>query len=613
MNKSLKILVTLLAISVSLLAQEARMTASAPSTVGVGQQFSVSYEINARPSDFKAPTFRNFNFLGGPSQSSSSSTQVINGQMSRSVSITYTYYLSAPAEGTFTIPAATCKVDGKTITSNTLQIEVDKSAPQQQPRQQYQNSRYGGQSQVQEEPTQIDASTLFVKVSANKTNVYQGEEIIVTYRIYTQVPISQYQIDKLPGNKGFWTEDLWDDNTQVKQYEETINGKRYSVAEIRKASLFPQETGTLTIEPITLEVLAQVQAPRRRTGSIFDLFDDAFFNTRQAIKKNLISNSLKIRVKPLPQAPQGFMGAVGNFTIKSSVDTKHIKANDALTYSITLSGSGNLMLIDKIDVRFPKVFEVYDPKITSHIKHNAGGVSGSKIFEWVLIPRTQGNYSIPEATFVYFDPKSDLYVTRTTEGFNITVDKGDANAMTSYSSSKNDIKLLNSDINYIKTSDTRLTISKSTFFNSLLFWICMFIPILLCIFIIIYGKKEQASKKDIGSMRLRKATSLAKKRLRKAESYLNQNEDEKFYVEIYQAIWGYISDKFTIPVAQLSTDTVQNILETKSVNTIIVEKILQTLNEVDFARFAPGDSSAKKQGIYEQALQMILDIENQLR
>lgn len=610
-SKSLIILSILMIITSVLVAQEAKMTLRAPMEVSVGQQFAVTYEINARPSEFKTPTFSNFNFLAGPSQSSSTSTQYINGKMSRSMSVSYTYYLSAPTEGTFTIPKATCKVDGVPIESNTAQVKVVTASGSKQNQTRGQN-RYSQRNQPQDEPAQIDDNTLYVKISANKTNVYQGEEIIVTYRIYTQVNISQYQIDKLPINKGFWTEDLWDNNTRVQQYEETIDGKRYLVGEIRRAALFPQESGLLTIEPLQLEVLAQLPSQRRRTGSIFDLFDDAFFNTHQSVKKNLVSNALKINVKPLPTPPDNFTGGVGNFSLSAKIDTDKIKANEALTYSLTISGNGNIMLIDNIDVKFPEVFEVYDPKVIPNIKHSADGVSGSKTFEWILIPRSQGNYKIPEAALVYFNPKTKSYETRTAPSFDIKVDKGDANAMTAYSS-KTDVKLLNSDINYIKTGNPELVKAKDSFFNTLLFWILIVLPILLAIAVVLYGRKLQESRKDVGSMKLRKATSLAKKRLRRAEAYLTQNNDEKFYIEIYQAIWGYISDKFTIPLSALSTDTVQECLEAKKVDASIEEKILKTLGDVNFARFAPGDSSAKKQGIYEQALQMILDIEKQLK
>ena len=612
-NKSLIVLLMLVCMSLLVHAQDVKMTLSAPSEVAVGQRFAVTYEVNARPSNFETPTFTNFNYEGGPAQSQQHSSQYINGKATHYYSVSYTYYLSASTEGTFTVPKASCKVDGKTITSNTAQVKVSKTVASQQG--QNRQGRYNNrqQAQNQQETQQIDDNSLFVSVSANKTNVYQGEEIIVTYRIYTQVNISQYQIDKLPGNKGFWTEDLWDENTKINPYEETINGRRYYVAEIRKAALFPQESGTLTIEPIRLDVLAQLPSQRRRTGSIFDLFDDAFFNSYQSVRKSLVSNALRINVKPLPTAPENFTGGVGNFTIQSKVDNTEIKANEALTYSVTISGSGNLMLIDNVDVDFPKVFEVYDPKITSNIKHSKSGVSGSKTFEWILIPRSQGKYKIPEAKFVFFNPSSRTYDTRTAKAFTINVDKGDVNAMSNYSSSKNDVKLLNSDINYINTTDIALERSKKEFFNSFLYWVLMVLPIILAVLVVLYGKKMQKENKDLGVVKLKRATSLAKKRLRKAESYLNQNDDEKFYVEIYQAIWGYISDKFNIPVSHLSTDSVQSCLMTKKVDTAIVEKILKTLGDVDFARFAPGDSSAKKQTIYEQALQMILDIENQLK
>ena len=610
MKTKLLILALFMSISTMLVAQEPTITLKAPSSVSVGQRFAVTYELNAEPSKFEEPTFTDFNFLGGPATASSMSAQYINGKVSRSKTVSYTYYLSASSEGTYTIPKASCKVNGKTITSNSLQIVVTKAADNRAQSQQ----GYGGQqSQQQNSSNVIDEKSLYVKISADKTNVYQGEEIIVTYRIYTQVSLSQYQVDKLPINKGFWTEDLWDNNTRVQQHEETIDGRRYLVAEIRKAALFPQESGTLTIEPLHLEVLAQLPSQRRRSsGSIFDLFDDPFFNSYQSVRKSLVSNSLKINVKPLPAAPDNFTGGVGNFSLQAKVDNTDIKANEALTYSVTISGNGNLMLIDNIDIDFPEVFEVYDPKITSNIKHSANGVSGSKTFEWILIPRSQGKYKIPAAKFVFFNPKSKAYETKTAQTFDINVAKGDQTAMTNYSS-KSDVKLLNTDINYIKTDNPKLEKRGNMFYGSLLFWVLMLLPILLSVVVILYMRKMQASRSDITSMKLKRATSLSKKRLRKAEGYLNQNDDEKFYVEIYQAIWGYVSDKFAIPVSKLSGDTIQSCLEERKVDVAIEEKILKTLADVNFARFAPGDSSAKKNAIYEQALQMILDIENQLK
>lgn len=615
--------VLMLVISVAAMAQNPRLSVTAPRTVSVGQRFSVQFKVNAEPSNFKAPSFKGLNYHGGPFQSHSSSMRNINGQTTMSVEVSYTYNLSATSEGQYTIGSASCVVDGKTISSDPVTITVEKgNQAQNQQQQQRQNNGGNGWNQQQQqqhsEPVGISDKSLFVRAVANKGSAYQGEEVIVTYKLYTQVQVRQFQIDKLPSNKGFWSEDLTDDTQNPQQREEVIDGRRYAVYEIRKIALFPQETGTLTLSPINTEVAAvvQVQSNRRQSGSIFDMFfDDPFFggSQYQVVNKKLKSNTLSINIKSLPDEPDGYFGAVGDLSVKSSVDTKKLKANEALTYSLTISGKGNLMLIDNVDVDFPPSFEAYDPKISSNIKRTAAGISGSKTFEWVLIPRSEGKYTIPPAKLVCFNPKSKTFVTKTTGEFTIDVAKGEGGTSSVGDAAKNNVKLLNNDIEYIKTGNPGLHKKGSSFFGGALFWILFLLPVILAIAAVIIIRKVNKSNADVNAVRLRKATRLAKKRLRKAEKFLADNDDERFYVEIYQAIWGYVSDKFTIPTSQLSSETIQGALESKGVSENVIQTIMQTIGEVDFARFAPGDSTSKKQSIYNQALQMILDLENQLK
>ena len=609
----------MLVISVAAMAQNARISVSAPNTVSVGQRFNVKFSVNAEHSNFKAPSFKGLNYLGGPFQSHNSSVSFINGRQTSSLEISYTYTFSASSEGKVTIGSATCVVEGNTISSSPVTITVEKGNPAQNQQQQRQsNNAYNQQPQQQADPAGISDKSLFVRAVANKGSAYQGEEVIVTYKLYTQVQVRQFQIDKLPSNKGFWSEDLTDDTQNPQQREEVIDGRRYAVYEIRKIALFPQETGTLTLSPINTEVAAvvQVQSNRRQSGSIFDMFfDDPFFggSQYQVVNKKLKSNTLSINVKSLPDEPDGYFGAVGDLSVKSSVDTKKLKANEALTYSLTISGKGNLMLIDNVDIDFPPSFEVYDPKVSSNIKRSAAGISGSKTFEWVLIPRSEGKYTIPPAKLVCFNPKSKTFVTKTTGEFTIDVAKGEGGTSSMGDAAKNNVKLLNNDIEYIKTGNPGLHKKGTSFFGGALFWILFLLPVILAIAAVIIIRKVSKSNADINAVRLRKATKLAKKRLRKAEKFLADNDDERFYIEIYQAIWGYVSDKFTIPTSQLSSETIQGALESKNVSGNVIQTIMQTIGEVDFARFAPGDSTSKKQSIYNQALQMILDLENQLK
>jgi hypothetical protein len=587
------------------------LTVRAPGRVDLGRRFEVRYEVNDRASDFRGPSFKGLSVLSGPMTSQSTSMSIINGKTSRSSSFGFTYILQADVEGTFNIGGASCTVDGKKITCPGFTITVEKGTQQAQP--QHPNA-YGGNSRQQQAYAQpasssnIDSKQLFARASISKSNPYQGEQVILTYKIYTQVSLSQYQIDKLPGNKGFWSEDLTKDGS-VKQYSETVNGRNYQVAEIRRGALFGQESGKLTIEPLDLDVLAIVQRQRRSTGSIWDLFDDPFFNPTQAVEKHLSTNSLTVNVRPLPGgAPDGFNGAVGKFSAKSGVDTREVRANEAITYRLTISGSGNLMLIDAPKLNFPKVFEVYDPQIDDKISRSNSGISGSRTFEWVLIPRSQGDYEIPAFDFAYFDPSTGKYATSHVDAISVHINKGDPNAMKNVTSNKSNVKLLNSDINYIQTGATHFEILNQK--HGVEWWFWTFLVLILggAIVAILLGRRYQAQQQDIAGVRLRRATKEARKRLKKAAAHLYTGDDNSFYEEIYKAIWGCLADKYNIELSRLSSDTVHDCLVEKSVPEEQQQRIMKTLQDVDFARFAPGDAATKKQQIYDEALEMIVMI-----
>lgn len=599
-----------LLLTLSASAQE--LTVRAPGRVDLGRRFEVRYEVNDRASDFRGPSFKGLSVLSGPMTSQSTSMSIINGKTSRSVTFGFTYILQADVEGTFNIGSASCTVDGKKISCPGFTITVEKGNQQAQPQQ---PNAYGRSRQQQQQAyaqpatsSNIDSKQLFARASISKSNPYQGEQVILTYKIYTQVSLSQYQIDKLPGNKGFWSEDLTKDGS-VRQYSETINGRNYQVAEIRRGALFGQESGKLTIEPLDLDVLALVQRQRRSTGSIWDLFDDPFFNPTQAIEKHLSTNSLTVNVKPLPGgAPDGFNGAVGKFSAKADVDTREVRANEAITYRLTINGSGNLMLIDAPDINFPKVFEVYDPQIDDKISRTNSGISGSRTFEWVLIPRNQGDYEIPAFDFAYFDPSTGKYVTKHVDAIPVHINKGDPNAMKNVTSNKSNVKLLNSDINYIQTGNTHFEARDEQPGIEWWFWTLLVLILGGGVAAILMGRKYQAQQQDIAGVRLRRATKEARKRLKKAAQHLYSGDDNSFYEEIYKAIWGCLADKYNIELSRLSSDTVHDCLVEKAVPEEQQQRIMKTLQDVDFARFAPGDAATKKQQIYDEALEMIVMI-----
>ncbi len=586
------------------------ITVQAPQSVYVGDNFTVRFVVNDKASDFKGPNFKGFSLRYGPSTSSSTSMSFVNGHTTRTVETAFTYTLTADVEGTFTVGAATCKADGKQLSSKPFTIKVQKLTQQQQQQRQQQQQQqrqrqydpWGQmQQQQQPEPAQIDEKSLFARASVNKTNPYQGEQVIITYKIYTQVSISQFAIDKLPGNKGFWSEDL-SVGTQVKQYDETVGDRRYKVVEIRRGALFAQESGKLTIEPLDLNVLAMVQRQRRRTGSIWDLFDDPFFNASQAVERPLSTNRITINAQPLPEAPEGFTGAVGKFDVKGGLNLDQVKANEALSYRVTISGSGNLMLIQAPQPQFPSSFEVYEPQVDDNIKKNDNGISGSRTFEWVLIPRSQGNYTIPELNVVYFDPASGQYRTQTIAAQEVEVLRGDGRAT---APGKDDVRLLNRDINYIHPSPSHLRTLSTSDHAGLAFWLVAALIVLGAVAAVTVVGRRREQLKDVAGIRMKRATRIAKKRLRRAASYLGTSDTAHFYEEIYKAIWGCLSDKYSIPLSQLNRDSVSQRLEEKQVSPEQQGSIMQLLQDVDMARFAPGDASQHMQTIYNKALEMI--------
>lgn len=617
MNKILKIgLLSIMLLPIWAVAQDAIMNVRSRQSVAAGQTFQITFDVNGRADNFKMPTVKNLTIVGGPSQGYSSYRQNINGKISVSESYTFTILVRAEKEGTANVGSASCIVEGKTVISKPFTIKIEKADPNSNRQQQggwgwgqpSRSNQQQPQQQLQQQPTKtIDNNTLFARASINKSNLYQGEEAIIVYKIYTQVPLTQYQIEKLPRNKGFWSEDLSENMTQVRQYTENYNGRQYQVAEIRRGALYPQETGKLNIAPLKTDVIAiiQTQMQRQRTGTIFDFFiDDPFFTpTRnEAVVKSLTSNSINVNVKPLPEPPENFAGGVGQFEIKAKTDLNQLHANEAFTYSVTISGHGNLSLLEVPKIDFPKGMEVYEPRIIDNINKNDNGLSGCRTFEWIITPQTKGEYDLPAFDYSYFNPISGQYVTKKCNSLHIKVSK----ALHS-SSSRSDVKELNSDIHHI-CKETRLHTVYSNSHIPVSFWILLILPVIAAAIIITIVRRQQTIESDETSLKLQRAMKLARKRLRNAERHLNNGNDEQFYEEIYKALWGGIADKFNIQQSLLSSETIQQHLVEKNVDQTLLQRILQTLADVDFARFAPGDSSSKKQSIYNETMDTITQI-----
>jgi len=600
------IIILLLSTGTLLEAQDVVFQASAPDVVKVGQRFYLTFSVNAHGNNYQSPAFNGFKVLQGPSVSQGSSIKNINGRISRIVENKYTYTLESVKEGNFEIPPAVITVDGKTYKTSPLKIQVLKGGSNQQ-----QGSNNNNLT------LQDLKDDLFVRAIVDKRSPVQGEQIVVTYKLYFRITISNPEYTKEPSFKGFWVNDLLKDAQRLPQYQETYKGQNYHVAELKKLALFPQRSGEINIDPMELTVPAQVESKnKKRTG---DPFYDRFlnnFNRYETVSIPLTSNRLTIDVKPLPTTnkPADFSGAVGKFTLTPSIDKTELKANEAINLKITVSGTGNVELVDKVNVSFPPDFEVYDPKVTKKINYK-NKVSGNKTFEYLIIPRTPGDFKIDPIKFTYYDLNKNKYVSLSTPPYEIKVAKGDGSESDYFYSGSNqsDIRYIGTDIRHIKVDDPQLKVIGSFFFGSSKFYVLLAFPLLVFILFVIFWKNELKKRSNIALMKNRKATKVAKKRMKRAEHFMKENKKDEFYEEVSQALWGYLSDKFSIPLANLSIETVNDTLTSKNVNENTISKFTETLNNCEFARFAPGDSNTAMEKIYNESINIISHMERELR
>ena len=584
------------------------LVASAPDAVVTGDQFRLTYTINTQNvRDFRAPSIKGFDVLMGPSRSQQSSTQIINGKVSSSSSITFTYILLADKEGSFNIPGATAIADGKTVTSNSVKIRV---LPPDKANGVGGASSQGGASHSSASSGRITNNDLFITVTANKTTVYEQEAILLTYKVYTLVDLRQLKGD-MPDLKGFHTQEV--PLPSQKEFKlEHYKGRNYNTTVWSQYILFPQQSGKLEVPSITFEgVIAQ------RVGSV-DPFD-AFFNGGggvQEIKKNIVTPKININVKSLPQGkPANFSGAVGAFNINASINTHELKTNDAVTIKLTISGTGNLKLINTPEVKFPEDFETYDPKIDNKFNITRDGLSGNKIIEYLAIPRHAGDFSIPPIEFSYFDLKTQSYKTLKTQSFNLKVEKGAGNAdkIIADFTNKEDIKVLANDVRYIKTGDAQFSPKGSYLFGSVTYYIYYIIPLILFITFVFIYRKKAIENANIAKVKTKKANKVATKRLKLAGKLLSENKKDEFYDEVLRALWGYISDKLNIPVSKLSKDNIEEKLIDYGVSKELIKEFIDSLNECEFARYAPGNENEAMDKVYSSAINVISKMENSIK
>ena len=608
MRKIIFLLFTILAAWQVKAADKVRFVAEAADVVVSGDQVRLVFTVNSQDiKDFRAPSIKGFDVLMGPSRSQQSSIQIINGKRTSNSSTAFTYILLAGNPGTYTIPAASVEVNGEKVFSNAISIKV---LPQDQTSGNSGNNGGGSasSSRSQAAGSRISANDLFITATASKTTVHEQEAILLTYKVYTVVNLRQLY-GKMPDLKGFHTQEV--ELPQQKTFTlEHYKGRNYNTTVWSQYVLFPQQTGKLEIPSITFDGVVAQQ-------TISDDPFDAFFNGGGyvEVKKKITTPKVVINVQLLPAKPAGFSGAVGEFKLASSINATDVKTNDAVTIKLTLSGTGNMKLIGTPEVKFPQDFEIYDPKVTDDYKLTNSGLTGTKTFEYLAIPRHAGNFTIPAIEFTYFDLKSNSYKTLKTEAYNLKVAKGQGNAdqVISDFTNKESVKMLGKDIRFIKLGDSSLRPKGDFFFGTVGYYLCYLIPLLLFVVFAVFYRQKALENANVAKVKTKKANKVATRRMKLAGKLLAENKKNEFYDEVLKALWGYISDKLSIPVSQLSKDNIEAELTNYGVQEALIAEFIGVLNECEYARYAPGNENEAMDKVYSASVEVISKMENSIK
>ena len=600
----------------SVFADEVVFRAQAPKQVVVGRPFQVTYTVNQRSRDLRAPEFTDFDVLSGPYTSTSSSTSFVNGKRTSSFEQTYTYMLMAQKEGTFTIGPATVKVDGENVQSNGVRIQV--LPEDQQPAQGNQSNQSNpGTQSSQSSSGAITSENLFVRTIASKTRVHEQEALMITYKLYfANVDVAQLTNNtKLPEFTGFLKQEL--EQGEIQTELEHYNGRNYQTAVLYRTILYPQHSGEIKIDPARFEAVLRVQT-QQRARSIFDDFFGSYTN----VTKMLTAPGVTIHVASLPGGkPAGFSGGVGKFTLTPSISQTEVQANEAVTIKLDISGAGNMKLLKTPAIDWPEGFEPYDPKVTNNFNTTTAGVSGTKSIEYLAIPRSAGEYTIPAVKFSYFDIDEKTYKTLTTPEYTVNVKRG-AGAQAGVASSaeegavvyhaqKEDIKQLGSDIRYINTKPLKAKKSRQLSAAGYQYlWLWYVVPLIIALVLLVVLRKQIKEAADITRMRYKHANKVAQKRLKAAAAALKANDKDHFYEEIERAAWTYLSDRLSIPTADLNKENIASILAKKGVSEALIKEVMDVLSTAEFARYAPSTDHGMDD-LYTATTNLINNLENE--
>jgi hypothetical protein len=613
----LVVAILIFALSFAFAMAEYKFTATASSTtVEVGEQIQVTFTLNTtNGKNFQPPSFKGFTVLAGPSRSMS--TQIINGQISSSLS--FIYILSADLEGTFTIEPAKITVDGNVLTSNPITIKVVKGG--QKPS--GQGKEKNQEKTLSQQADEIIRNNLFIRLIVDKTQAYLGETIVATYKLYVHpdLNIVNISVPKMPSFNGFWTQDFG--IKELKFSTEVVNGVTFKVADLKQVVLIPQQTGTLTIDPMEIEFVVRLlvkQQQKKRYRDPFDmLFDDPFFNDPFFSNRyrdfpfTVRSKLIQIKVLGLPSPqPADFHGGVGSMQLKASLDKDHLKTGEVATLRLEISGKGNLKLLSPFSLKLPNDIDTYEPKVIDKTNVSPSGVSGSVVFEYYLIPKNPGQYKIEPINFAYFNLDKKEYVTLTTQPFLLNVEQGATTQTFVTNIKKEDVKLLGQDIRYIKTSTPRFSRTGESQMISPLFYVFSIIPIFLWVVVFLYVRRREQIEGNLVLMKQIRASKIAQKYLKNAKKLVDEGNKDLFYEETARSLWAFVANKLNIPPAELTKENIKERLLERVPDNELVDKLIDLINLCEEARYSPQFNNVQLQNVYATSVEVLSKLSEKL-
>lgn len=595
----------------ALAAGKVTFEASSPLTVAVGETFRVEFSLNAKPDDgsFRAPSFEGFEVLAGPTTSTGQSLEFVNGSMSRSYSYTITYVLLAPRAGNVTIGEAVIGVDGKSYRTEAQPVEVVDESQSQGGAQA--RPQRGGEA-APDLGSRIAEDDILLRASVSRTSVFKNEPVLVAYKLYTRVPISNYSFDAVPSFNGFWAQDLVD-NTPAAPTRETLGGKVYEVYTLGRWLLYPQQVGSLAVDPMGMTIMAQIVVQSRHVDPFFGSGREVY-----NVPRKVQSQRSTLQVKQLPAgAPASFSGAVGSFTMEAEPPAGELAANSGSTYTVKIAGRGNLTFVQAPKLALPGAFELYNVKTTESIDASAQGISGYRRFEYPFIARAEGDFEIPAVEFSYFDPARVEYVTLSTDPLHMVVTPdarggGDAVMIPGRGLSKEEVRLLGQDIRFIKLGNAHLRRTERPLLFSGLYW--ALVVAILALFAAAYGllRKRIRESQNVALVRGRRASKVAVQRFRAARRFMEEQNRHAFYEEMLRALWGYASDRFNIPVANLTKEGVREEFARRGVSAEQAQRFTDIITRCDEAQYSPA-ASAQMADVYAEGVDVVSGIERAIK